>query len=122
MNNPNHPNLGRAHTSPGLNQQQSNMTDYYGADNDYMNEGGQDDALQMHPVDHLESMSKLPVHKRRFSVNSFPHAFQKPQNAGYQRQDEPVYDEITGDDEELIILSSKKAPPALRLARRSSSG
>ena len=98
MNNPNHPNLGRAHTSPGLNQQQSNMTDYYGADNDYMNEGGQDDALQMHPVDHLESMSKLPAHKRRFSATSFPHAYQSPTSGGnYQKQDEPVYDEYTGE-------------------------
>eukprot|EP00944_MAST-04C_sp_MAST-4C-sp1_P012609 g12609.t1 len=66
-----------------MNNSPGSMGSPYGAmDGDMMGDE-QNDALQVRPVEHLESMSKLPAHKRRFSATSFPHAYQKPKNLPY---------------------------------------
>ena len=73
----------------------------YGAmDGDMMGDE-QNDALQVGPVDHLESMSKLPAHKRRFSVQSFPHAYQPPKNGPYYpaEQGEEGYDDMMSEED-----------------------
>ena len=69
MNNPNYANLNRSHTTGQMmNNSPGSMGMPYGAmDGDMMGDE-QNDALQVRPVEHLESMSKLPAHKRRFSA------------------------------------------------------
>ncbi len=68
MNNPNYANLNRSHTTGQMNNSPGSMGSPYGAmDGDMMGDE-QNDALQVRPVEHLESMSKLPAHKRRFSA------------------------------------------------------
>ena len=71
MNNPNYANLNRSHDHVQPNNSPGSMGSPYGAmDGDMMGDE-QNDALQVRPVEHLESMSKLPAHKRRFSLHRF---------------------------------------------------
>ena len=97
MNSPNYPNQVSSPT--GLTHVNSNMTNYseydYGEDDGMNNE--RNDALQMKPEEYLEEMSKKPAHKRRFSVNSFPHPYQKSQNSLVGQDDEEVWDPVTGE-------------------------
>ncbi len=95
MNHPNYANQGSSYPG-GLTHANSNMTNYTEYEAEYEDDGvtnERNDALQVNPVDHLESMSKKPAHQRRFSVNSFPHGYQKPKNGAYWNEDEPVLDD-----------------------------